>query len=179
MKSPVDLLLTYDFPPMGGGIARWMAEIALRYPAGELIVSTGSMAESEAADRRYPNRVDRLAIPARRLKNLQGLVQWSRRVTTLVAEHQAGFLWCGNLRPAAYPAKWAHERSGIPYGIIVHGATCSPCALITSIPASSASRPRRCWEPPMCWWPKAGGPTTWPAMSCASLAWPSAPAGSG
>ncbi|HEY9518630.1 MAG TPA: glycosyltransferase family 4 protein, partial [Gemmatimonadales bacterium] len=23
--------------------------------------------------------------------------------------------------PAAYPAKWAHERSGIPYGIIVHG----------------------------------------------------------
>ena len=121
MKPPVDLLLTYDFPPMGGGIARWMAEIALRYPAGELIVSTGAMEESEAADRRYPNRVDRLAIPARRLKNLQGLVQWSRRVTTLVSEHQAGFLWCGNLRPAAYPAKWAHERSGIPYGIIVHG----------------------------------------------------------
>lgn len=121
MRPPVDLLLTYDFPPMGGGIARWMAEIALRYPAGELIVSTGSMADSEAADRRYPNRVDRLAIPARRLKNLQGLVQWSRRVTALVAEHQAGFLWCGNLRPAAYPAKWAHERSGIPYGIIVYG----------------------------------------------------------
>jgi phosphatidylinositol alpha-1,6-mannosyltransferase len=106
---------------MGGGIARWMAEIALRYPAGELIVSTGSMEHSEAADRHYPNRVDRLAIPARRLKNLQGLVQWSRRVTTLVAEQQAGFLWCGNLRPAAYPAKWAHERSGIPYGIIVYG----------------------------------------------------------
>ena len=120
MSGP-DLLLTYDFPPMGGGIARWMAEIALRYPAGELIVSTGSMEGSEAADRRYPNRVDRLAIPARRLKNLQGLVQWSRRVTTLVAEHQAGFIWCGNLRPAAYPAKWAHQRSGIPYGIIVYG----------------------------------------------------------
>ena len=120
MRGP-DLLLTYDFPPMGGGIARWMAEIALRYPAGELIVSTGAMEHSEAADRRYPNRVDRLAVPARRLKNLQGLVQWSRRVTTLVAEHQAGFLWCGNLRPAAYPAKWAHERSGIPYGIIVYG----------------------------------------------------------
>ena len=121
MSAGPDLLLTYDFPPMGGGIARWMAEIALRYPPGALIVSTGSMEHSEAADRRYPNRVDRLAIPARRLKNLQGLVQWSRRVTTLVAEHQAGFIWCGNLRPAAYPAKWAHERSGIPYGIIVYG----------------------------------------------------------
>ena len=121
MSAGPDLLLTYDFPPMGGGIARWMAEIALRYPPGGLIVSTGSMEHSEAGDRRYPNRVDRLAFPARRLKNLQGLVQWSRRVTTLVAEHQAGFIWCGNLRPAAYPAKWAHERSGIPYGIIVYG----------------------------------------------------------
>jgi len=35
-----DLLLTFDFPPMGGGIARWMAELALGYPAGGLIVSS-------------------------------------------------------------------------------------------------------------------------------------------
>lgn len=116
-----DLLLTFDFPPMGGGIARWMEEIALRYPEGDLIVSTGAMAGSEITDRRYPNRVDRLSVPARRLKTLQGLVSWSRRVTSLIAEHEAGFIWCGNLRPAAYPAKWAHERSGIPYGVIVHG----------------------------------------------------------
>jgi phosphatidylinositol alpha-1,6-mannosyltransferase len=121
MSGKPDLLLTFDFPPMGGGIARWMAELALRYPAGELIVCTGAMPESEAADRRFPNRVDRLSVPARRLKTLQGLVQWSRRVTSLIAEHDAGFIWCGNLRPAAYPAKWAHERSGIPYGVIVHG----------------------------------------------------------
>lgn len=98
-----------------------MAEIALRYPAGELIVSTGAMPGSEAADRRFPNRVDRLGVPARRLKTLQGLVQWSRRASSLIAEHDVGFVWCGNLRPAAYPAKWAHERSGIPYGIIVYG----------------------------------------------------------
>jgi phosphatidylinositol alpha-1,6-mannosyltransferase len=115
------LLLTFDFPPMDGGIARWMAEIALRYPSGELIVSTGAMPGSDSADLRFPNRVDRLSVPARRLKTLQGLVQWSRRVTTLIAEHEAGFIWCGNLRPAAYPAKWAHERNGIPYGVIVHG----------------------------------------------------------
>jgi len=120
MPTP-DLLLTFDFPPMGGGIARWMEEIALRYPAGELIVSTGAMPGSDRTDARYPNRVDRLGVPARRLKTLQGLVQWSRRVTSIIAEHKAGFIWCGNLRPAAYPAKWAHERSGTPYGVIVHG----------------------------------------------------------
>jgi phosphatidyl-myo-inositol dimannoside synthase len=121
MSAKPDLLLTFDFPPMGGGIAKWMAEIALRYPGGDLIVSTGTMPGSEVVDARFPNRVDRLSVPARRLKTLQGLVTWSRRVTALIAEHESGFIWCGNLRPAAYPAKWAHERSGIAYGIIVYG----------------------------------------------------------
>lgn len=39
------LLLTCDFPPIGGGIARWMAELARRYPAGALVVSTGQTAD--------------------------------------------------------------------------------------------------------------------------------------
>lgn len=121
MSGTPDLLLTFDFPPMGGGIARWMGEIARQYPRGELIVSTGAMPASELTDPLFPNRVDRLSVPSRRLKTLQGLVQWSRRVTSLIAEHEAGFIWCGNLRPAAYPAKWAHERIGIPYGVIVYG----------------------------------------------------------
>jgi phosphatidylinositol alpha-1,6-mannosyltransferase len=30
-------------------------------------------------------------------------------------------VWCGQLRPAAYPAKWLCERLGTPYGILVHG----------------------------------------------------------
>ena len=121
MTRPPDLLLSFDFPPMGGGIARWMSEMARRYPPGELLVSTGAMPESEAADRELPNPVDRVGVSASRLKTLAGLVQWSRRVTSLVAAHHPGFVWCGNLRPAAYPAKWAYERTGVPYGVIVHG----------------------------------------------------------
>ena len=121
MSTALDLLVAFDFPPMGGGIARWMAEIALRYPPGGLIVSTGSVPGSEAWDAGSPNPVDRVAIPSRRLKNLQGLVPWSRRVSSLVTERDVGFVWCGNLRPGAYPAKWAHQRTGVPYGILVHG----------------------------------------------------------
>ena len=121
MTSGPDLLLTFDFPPMGGGIARWMAEIAQRYPPGGLIVSTGWVDGAGSSDARFPNRIDRLGLPARRLRTIQGLVLWSRRVTRLIQQHGARFLWCGNLRPAAYPAKWAHERSGVPYGVIVHG----------------------------------------------------------
>lgn len=106
---------------MGGGIARWMAELALGYPPGGLIVSTGSVPGDAESDAKFPNAVDRLALPATRLKTLRGLILWSRRVTALTTEHSVPFIWCGNIRPAAYPAKWARDRSGIPYGVMVYG----------------------------------------------------------
>jgi phosphatidylinositol alpha-1,6-mannosyltransferase len=114
-------LLTYDFPPMGGGIARLMGELTRHFPGGSLRVSTGAMPGSAAVDATFPNPIDRIAIPARRLRTLRGLLFWSRRVTALAREHRPGFVWCGQLRPATYPAKWLNERLGIPYGILVHG----------------------------------------------------------
>jgi phosphatidylinositol alpha-1,6-mannosyltransferase len=116
-----DLLLTYDFPPLGGGISRWMEELARGYPPGSLLVSTGTVGDQDEIDRVLPNPVDRLPISTHRLKTLQGLLLWSRRVATLGRNAEARFAWCGNLRPAAYPAKWAWERVGLPYGILLHG----------------------------------------------------------
>ena len=115
------LLLTYDFPPIGGGIARWMAELAKRYPAGSLVVSTGQCGDSSDVDAGFPNRVDRLGIPSRRLRTIQGILLWSRRVAVLARSTDAEFIWCGNVKPAAYPAKWTVERTGVPYGILFHG----------------------------------------------------------
>jgi phosphatidylinositol alpha-1,6-mannosyltransferase len=115
------LLLTYDFPPIGGGIARWMAELAKRYPAGSLVVSTGQSGDSSDVDAGFPNRVDRLGIPAGRLRTIQGILLWSRRVAVLARSTDAEFIWCGNVKPAAYPAKWTVERTGVPYGILFHG----------------------------------------------------------
>ena len=115
------LLLTYDFPPIGGGIARWMAELARRYPAGSLVVSTGQQGDASDVDAGFPNRVDRLAIPSRRLRTIQGILLWSRRVAVLARSTDAEFIWCGNIKPAAYPAKWTMERTGVPFGILLHG----------------------------------------------------------
>jgi phosphatidyl-myo-inositol dimannoside synthase len=115
------LLLTYDFPPIGGGIARWMAELARRYPAGSLVVSTGQQGDASDGDAGFPNRVDRLAIPSRRLRTIQGILLWSRRVAVLARSTDAEFIWCGNIKPAAYPAKWTMERTGTPFGILLHG----------------------------------------------------------
>jgi len=118
---PSQLLLTYDFPPITGGIARWMAELARRYPPGSLVVSTGQVGDASDSDAGFPNRVDRLAISSRRLRTLQGVLLWSRRVALLARSTDAEFIWCGNIKPAAYPAKWTRERTGTPFGILLHG----------------------------------------------------------
>jgi phosphatidyl-myo-inositol dimannoside synthase len=115
------LLLSYDFPPMSGGIARWMGELAKRYPAGSLVVSTGSYRNSSASDAEFRSRIDRVPLPAERLRTVQGLFHWSKRAVSLAVSSQVEFLWCGNLKPAAYPARWVNRRLGVPYGILVHG----------------------------------------------------------
>src|SRR5918994_392627 len=115
------LLLTYDFPPIGGGISRWMAELAKRYPPGSLIVSTGQHPDAPDVDATFPNRVDRLPLAARRLRSLQGLLYWSRRAAVLTRQGGIEFIWCGNMKPASYPAKCTMERLGTPFGVLLHG----------------------------------------------------------
>lgn len=116
-----DILFVYDFPPLGGGIARMMEELARGYPAGELVVSTGSIAGQVEVDHDIPARIDRIPVAVGRLKTLQGRLRWSRRAVRLAREPGARFAWCGTLRPAGYPARWARERTGLPYGVIFYG----------------------------------------------------------
>ncbi len=118
---PPHLLLTYDFPPIAGGIARWMAELAKRYPPAELVVSTGQHRDSQDIDALFQCRIDRVPIASRRLRTIQGLLLWSRRAATLARTTHPSFTWCGNLKPSAYAAKWVLERVGTPYGAILHG----------------------------------------------------------
>jgi phosphatidyl-myo-inositol dimannoside synthase len=115
------LLLTSDFPPMGGGVARWTGELAKRYPAGRLIVSTGQQPGGADSDEDFPNRIERVPIPVKQLRSIQGILLWSRRVAVLTRAARVGFIWCANVKPSTYPAKWTHERTGTPFGIFVHG----------------------------------------------------------
>jgi len=117
-----DLLLTYDFPPLGGGIARWMSEIARRYPPGTLTVSTGRMPGDVASDAAFPNVIDRLDVPSVRLRALKNQVRWARRSMALNRATPFRFAWCDNIRPSAYPARALRQFGGVPYGVIVHGS---------------------------------------------------------
>jgi phosphatidylinositol alpha-1,6-mannosyltransferase len=119
---PADLLLTLAFPPMAGGVSRWMYEIARRYPPPGIVVSTGFHPDAADVDGTLPSPVDRLPLPAKQLRTLQGLLLWSRRAAVLARSHRARFIWCGDIHPSAYPAKWTRERVGTPFGILLHGA---------------------------------------------------------
>src|SRR5256885_11761233 len=115
------LLLAFNFPPLGGGIARWMGELALRYPPHSLFVSTGRHGGSETSDPRFPQPIDHTPIRATRLRTLNGLALWTARASALVRRTRPGFGWCAELKPAGYPARWLRVRYGLPYGVIVHG----------------------------------------------------------
>ena len=98
-----------------------MGELAKCYPPGSLIVCTGEVPGGEAADQQLVNQVDRLALPSSRLRSLPGLLRWSRRSAALASRLPIEFIWCGNLKPAGYPARWVRVRLGVPYGILLHG----------------------------------------------------------
>ena len=116
------LLLVHDFPPMGGGIARLHGELTRRYPRGELIVSTPQDRDAAEVDAQFNGVVDRLPVGRRTTKTLPGLLLWSRRATTLVRQHRARFVYCGNVKPAGYPARWVYERTRVPYCLFLYGA---------------------------------------------------------
>ena len=116
------LLLVHDFPPMGGGIARLHGELARRYPRGELIVSTPQDRDAAEVDAQFNGAVDRLPVGRRTTKTLPGLLLWSRRAATLARQHRARFVYCGNVKPAGYPARWVYERTRVPYCLFLYGA---------------------------------------------------------
>ena len=98
-----------------------MGELALRYPRRSLVVSTGAYPGSAASDARFPQPVDRVGIRATRLRTVHGLALWTWRASALARRWRPGFTWCGELKPAGYPARWLRARHGVPYGVIVYG----------------------------------------------------------
>lgn len=115
------LLLVHDFPPIGGGIARAMGELARHSAPGALIVSTGRQDGCERFDASVAARIDRLDVPSDRLRHITGLARWAIRARALARESAAGFVWAGNLKPAGHIARWLAARDRLPYGLLVYG----------------------------------------------------------
>ena len=115
------LLLTSNFPPLYDGIASWMSQLARHYGDDAMLVSLGAEKGQEASDARQRVRIDRMPIARARLRNMPGIIAWSRRAAKLAREHDVTFAWCGNLKPPSYVAWTLRARMGIPYGVMLHG----------------------------------------------------------
>ena len=99
-----------------------MGEVALRYPDHGLLVSTGTWPGSDVSDARYHQTIDRVAVGAKRLRAVNGLVRWTRRAWALARRSEPAFAWCDEIKPAGYAAAWLHARAGLPFGVLAHGA---------------------------------------------------------
>ena len=90
------LLLTNDFPPRPGGIQAYLHELALRLPAGELVVYAPAWPGAEEFDARQPFPVyrhsGRLMLPTPDV---------SCRAREIVSAHRCDTVWFGAAAPLA------------------------------------------------------------------------------
>lgn len=96
-----------------------MGEMALRYPPGDLLVSTGAYDGSNVSDSRFPQPIDRVGIRASRLRTINGLALWTWRARSLARAYEPRCTWVGELKPAGYPARWI--AGAAPLGVFVYG----------------------------------------------------------
>lgn len=120
MTSPLrNVLVTQNFPPTGGGMARRHAELVRRY--GEpMDVSTVASPDASAIDASESYRIDRQDFPFSSAKLFANEIRWGRWLARRCASG-IDVIHCGEIRPVGYAVWWAHKRTDVPYVIYVNG----------------------------------------------------------
>jgi phosphatidyl-myo-inositol dimannoside synthase len=123
------LLITQDYPPMGGGMARRHVELARRLDSDAVTVSTVAADPSQAAaaaafDRGEAYEIVRQPFPFRGAKTVFNQARWARWLAPRADRRRSeavDVVHCGNVRPAGYPTWWVHRSTGVPYLLYVYG----------------------------------------------------------
>jgi phosphatidylinositol alpha-1,6-mannosyltransferase len=112
------LLLTWDYPPVRGGIQTWMCELARRVPDADVTVLAPAMPGDRAFDVQSGCRVQRIA-GAR-----TGRIAWQSSLAIAALRRSVGWrpdlIVCGHLVTAP-AALFAHWLLGIPYVVFAYG----------------------------------------------------------
>lgn len=120
MTSPKkNLLVTQNFFPEGGGMARRYTELFRNY--GERMdVSTVAYAGSLQTETLPQGVVDRQPFSLATSKRAVNQARWAR---WLARKLRSGVdvLHCGEIRPIGYAVWWACRRTGVPYVLYVNG----------------------------------------------------------
>lgn len=122
LHGKIDLLVL-DFPPIGGGISRYLSEIARYLPADELRIIATSTDNGQTSDAHQPFPIHRLPVPtsdaafARQLKFLAPFYfqhLWRQRNTSVILCGQAHY-------SLLLPARAISRLRRVPYGVFTYG----------------------------------------------------------
>jgi phosphatidylinositol alpha-1,6-mannosyltransferase len=111
------LLITNDFPPRPGGIQQFVHNLAVRQPAGSLVVYASTWKGSEAFDAEQPFEVVRettgVLLPTSAV---------ARRAADLARAHDCDRVWFGAAAPLGLLADGLRRRAGVERAVaITHG----------------------------------------------------------
>lgn len=117
--EPRHLLVTQDYAPDLGGMARRHVELCRRYPPG-MEVSTVAAPGAAPFDAAEPYAVHRQPFAFAGAKVITNQLRWGQWLVRY-ARRAPVVLHCGNVRPAGYAVWMAHRRTGAPYLVYVNG----------------------------------------------------------
>jgi len=112
------LLLTWDFPPVRGGIQTWMLELALRLPDARVRVLAPAVSGDVAFDRTCGCRVTRLASAS--LGRIPWLIQLCATTLWQCITRRPDVIVCGHVTTAP-AALLARRLLGVPYVVFTYG----------------------------------------------------------
>jgi phosphatidylinositol alpha-1,6-mannosyltransferase len=111
------LLVTNDFPPRPGGIQQFVHNMAVRQPAGSLVVYASTWRGSQAFDAEQPFEVVREATGV-----LLPTPAVARRAAELARAHDCDRVWFGAAAPLGLLADGLRRRAGVERAVaITHG----------------------------------------------------------
>jgi len=111
------LLITNDFPPRPGGIQQFVHNLAVRRPAGSLVVYASTWKGAEKFDAAQPFPVIREATGM-----LLPTSAVARRAADLARAHDCDTVWFGAAAPLGLLAEGLRRRAGIVRAVgITHG----------------------------------------------------------
>ncbi|MEO8192455.1 MAG: glycosyltransferase family 4 protein [Gemmatimonadales bacterium] len=116
------LLVTQDYPPDLGGMARRHVELVRRFPdsSNAMEVSTVRLDGDGEFDAAEPYPIHRQPFHFREANRFTNQLKWARWLTRS-SRDRIDVFHCGNIRPAGYAVAWASRRLDIPYILYVYG----------------------------------------------------------
>lgn len=121
--KPNITFLTYDFPPLSGGIARYIHEIARHMRNAHLRIVGVPHHNYQEFDRNQSMQIDRLRLPKKwapfdqKLKYLAPFY-----LNKLLFSDKVDFVLCGQAHYSLLIPAWINKKlRGIPYGIVLYG----------------------------------------------------------